>query len=162
VSAPPAATPDRCAAWVAYQLEDMTWFIGDYGLLDYVDIARTPAVLRDLCKGLSDGEIACDLEDTDRPHDKLGCLSRDKIAAWRDAILPLLKLPAELRAHADAARTCHYYEAMRAMEACGAVPAKMRRKLKRAWASTANVQSPPFACQVGLEVMQQRLAALGC
>jgi len=45
--------------------------------------------------------------------------------------------------------------------ACGSTtPA--RKKLERAWDSAVNYNPPPFSCQIGLEVMTQRLAAIGC
>jgi hypothetical protein len=51
---------------------------------------------------------------------------------------------------------------MQAMAACAAVPAKMRKKLERAWSAARNWNPLPFSCQVGLELMKQRLAAIGC
>src|SRR4051812_27809867 len=95
VAAPAAAKPDRCAAWIAYTLEDMTWFVGEHGILDYVDVDHAPAVLAEVCASLTDDEIACDLKDADRPSDKRGCVAQDKIPKMRETLMPLFtKLPA--------------------------------------------------------------------
>jgi len=137
----------------------MTWYIGEYGLLDYVDVAKLPAVIRAQCDTLTDTELACAATDRSVATD---CLPPAKLDALRSAVLPLLQLSPALRAQAKAAKRCEYQTAMDLMHKCTSVPERFRKSLERAWASTATVQSPPFACKVGLEVMKVRLAALGC
>jgi hypothetical protein len=155
------AKPDRCDAWIQHEVAGMSWYVGEYGLLDYVDVDRLPAVVRTECHKLSDEELACVSKDTP-DGDKLHCVSSAERDAYRSALLPLLALPADLRAAAKAATRCEYGKAMTAMNACPKVPERYRRNLERAWSSAANVQSPPFACQVGVEVMKRRLASIGC
>jgi hypothetical protein len=137
----------------------MSWYIGEHGLLDYVDIEKLPAVIRAQCNTLTDTELGCAEKDQSIATE---CLPQAKLDALRAAVLPLLDLPAELRAEAKAAKRCEYQTAMNLMNQCSNVPARFRKLLENAWASTANVQSPPFACKVGLEVMKVRLAAIRC
>lgn len=157
--APAASTVDRCAAYVERETTGMSWYIGPYGVLDWVDLALVARVSREHCATYSDTELACVSKD----GETLSCLPDDKIQALRRALDPALERPADLRARANAATTCESYsEAMRAFEACAAVPAKFRKTVTRAWSSTAGVQTPPHACHIGSEVMAKRLAALGC
>jgi hypothetical protein len=158
-AARPADPPDRCQPWIDKEVRGMSWYIGEYGLLDYVDIEKLPAVVRGQCDGLTDVELACVEKEQSIATD---CLPQAKLDALRAVVLPLLELPPDLRAKADAATRCEYQTAMDLMHECANVPARFRALLDRAWASTANVQSPPFWCQVGVEVMKTRLAAIGC
>jgi hypothetical protein len=162
--APPRPEPqhDRCAAWVESETDHMRWFIGERGLLDYVDLDRLPAVIRAECDKLDDRALACVSEVTEAREDKLRCLSGGQRDEFRAALLPLLDLPAGMRATAKAAKTCEYGKAIQAMNACGKVPDRYRQMIQRAWSSAVNYNPLPFACQVGLDVMQQRLASVGC
>lgn len=152
-------TVDRCDAYVERETTGMSWYIGPYGVLDWVDLAIVERVSREQCATYTDAELACISKD----GETLSCLSDEKIQALRSALDPALERPAELRARANAATSCQSYsEAMRAFEACAAVPARFRKTVTRAWSSTAGVQTPPYACHIGSEVMTKRLAAIGC
>jgi len=157
-AAPP---PDRCDKLVRDGVEDATWFVNEYGLLDYVDIDRLPAVIREQCKTYTDAELACMTPDPGpKPVDLTGCVPPNKLAAMRSAMLPLLDYPADLKEAARITLRCDYGDAMRAMAACKAVPERMRRKLERAWSVAIN---PPLRnCGIGATLMKQRLAAIGC
>ena len=139
----------------------MRWYIGERGLLDYVDLDRLPAVIRAECDKLDDRALACVSKVTD-DEDKRRCLSQSERDEFRATLLPLLDLPAEMRAAANAAKTCEYGKAIQAMNACRKVPDRYRKALQRAWDSAAGYNPLPFACQVGLDVMKLRLASIGC
>ena len=140
----------------------MRWYIGERGLLDYVDLDRLPAVLRAECDKLDDRALACVSKVTKAHEDKLHCVSQAERDEYRAALLPLLDLPAEMRAAAKAAKTCEYDKAIQAMNACGKVPDRYRKAIQRAWDSAMSYNPLPFACQVGLDVMKLRLASIGC
>ncbi len=153
---------EDCEALVRDSVEDMTWFVGDFGLIDYVDVERLPAVIREQCKMFTPDEFRCINRDTGTVAvDKTSCIPKAKRDALAAAVRPLMaENPADIKEAAKKASHCEYGSQMAKLQACKAVSERTRKRLRNGWNASRN--PPNDVCLIAQELLKRRLAAVGC
>ena len=154
------ATADLCPGIVRDALEDLTWFVNDFGVIGYVDIVRAPAVLEAHCKTLSIESQRCIAEPSPVWKDKTDCVDAEGIRRMQAALRPLLDPPASERVPPPKTGHCEYGALVERLQACTAVPERMRRKLRQQWQRSPG--PPRNVCFDAERLLSQRLKEAGC
>lgn len=154
------ATADLCPGIVRDAVEDLTWFVNDFGLLGYVDVQRAPAVIAEQCKTWPIEGQRCVAKPSAVWENKLGCLDDEAIRRWRAAAKPLLDPPTSERVPPPKTGTCDYGTLVEKLQTCAAVPERMRRKLQKQWQLSPG--PPRNVCFDAERLLRQRMKEAGC